>query len=580
MNHFLKSSWQYIVAVLLIVMINVVHFYPELQGRTIRQTDIQAGAERTKAVKEYEQANNKSYLWNPAVFGGMPRLENAPSKGNLITKAYRLVKLGFAEPIGLYIAGMLMCFIMFLSLGFNPWYSLIFSIPMILATDNLILWEAGHNSKIRTLIFTPLLIAGVLNIFEKRRYYLGFILLAFGLAFSTYTRHPQMTYYIMLVFMIYGIIVLVQTIRQKDWRHFAIGSGLVVLAGLLGMGTSTTKLWSMYDYSEATMRGKAILAAESTAPKSSSEVDGLEWTYAMQWSNGTKDLMASFIPGFVGGGSAEKVSRNSESFKNYRIEDAPLYWGNLPSTSGPIYLGASVYFLFLLGLFFVKGNIKWWIGLGMIWMLLLSMGDQFSAMNKLIFDYFPLYSKFRAPSSFLNVSSFFLPILGAYGLRAFLKRRKIKSKKKKLAVSVAKRKNLLLAGGIALVIPVLYALLGTSLFDFNSPTDAVYIQQGANIEPFIEDRKTLFTRDSWRTAMIVAVLFGLLFGYYKEKVSEKVVLAVVALVFMFDLIGVNMRYVGFSKYEPKRNIENSMRERDVDQQNSCHRKGSIQISGS
>ena len=569
MNQIFKNSWPYIVAILAIIVINMIVFFPQLQGEQVSQVDIQQGKARTKIVKEYEAANGKAYYWNPAVFGGMPRLANPPSEGNLIIKTYQMMRLGFDEPLGLYIAGTLLCFIMFLSLGFNVWYSLLFSIPMILATDNLILWEAGHNSKIRTLIFTPLILAGVLNIFEKKRYALGFILLAFGFALSTATRHPQMTYYILLVLMIYGFVVLYKTIKNKSWRHFAMGTGLVLLAGLLGMGTSTTKLWSMYEYSDATMRGKAILSSDSGPSTSNAKKDGLEWEYAMQWSNGPKDLVATFIPGFVGGGSGEKVSTKSESYKALRIDRAPLYWGNLPVTSGPIYLGASVWFLFILGLFTVKGNIKWWLGLATLWMLLLSMGDQLSILNKPLFDYLPLYSKFRAPQSVLNIASFFLPILGAYGLLEFLKRTKTKSKKKKKAIagnSLVKRKQLLYTSGICLALPVLFGIMGSSLLGFEAPGDARYAQQNVDITPFIQDRKALMSGDSWRTAMIIVALSGLLFAYYKEKVGEKVVLLGVGLIIILDLFGINSRYLGYDRFEPARSIASEITERPVDSQ--------------
>jgi len=562
----LKSAWPYAVAILIMILVNVVFFLPQLQGEMIRQGDIVLGKERVHAVKEYQKANGKTYIWNPAIFGGMPLLDQAPSSGNLIFRAYSLLKIGFDEPIGLYLAGMIMGFIMFLALGFNPWYSLLFSIPMVFATDNLILWEAGHNSKIRTLIFTPLLIAGVLNIFERKKYLLGGILLAVGFSMSTTTRHPQMTYYIMLVFMIYGFVFLGQTIKTKDWRHLGIGTGLATLAIILGMATSTTKLWSLYNYSHDTMRGKSILATASSEPQSSSEVDGLEWTYAMQWSNELKDIAATYIPGFAGGGSGEKVGTSSNVYRTYKMEHAPLYWGKLPITSGPNYLGASVYFLFLLGLLMKKGNVKWWLGIGLVWMIILSMGSNFSILNKFIFNYFPLYSKFRAPSSVLSIASFFLPLLGAYGLKEFLTNKKTKSKKKKAERAATKRKKLFIAGGISLVIPLFFALAGTSIFDFSAQSDARLTSQGADITPFIKDRKALFTQDCWRTVMIVLVLCGLLFANHKGKISEHLTLIGVGIVILIDLCGVNFRYISHDDYQPSRLLESDIVARDVDKQ--------------
>ena len=561
-----KKLAPYVIALIIMILVNVAYFFPQLQGKAIPQVDILSGQESVKAVKQYEEANNKTYLWNPAPFGGMPLLANPPSSNNLIYKFYNLLKIGFDEPIGLYLAGTLISFIMFLVLGFNPWYSLIFSVPMVLATDNVILWEAGHNSKIRTLIFTPFIIAGILSVFEKQRYLLGGILLTLGFAFGTQTRHPQMTYYVLLVFMIYGLIILIQTIKSKNWIQFAKGTGVVLAAIIIGMSTSATKIWSMYDYSESTMRGKAILQSASTEAATSSEVDGLEWTYAMQWSNDVKDVMASFIPGFVGGSNGEKVSRKSQSYKTYRTERAPLYWGGLPITSGPNYLGASVFFLFLLGLFAVKGNVKWWLGLGYFWMILLSMGDNFSILNRFIFDYLPFYSKFRAPSSVLNVASFFVPILGAYGLKQFLQSKKSKKKKKNSMVDARKKRHLLIVSGLTILLPTALAFFGPSILDFSAPNDAYYTQQGADITPYIQDRKSLFVRDCWRTAFIGLLVGSILFLFLKNKITELVVIAAVGSIMLFDIWGVNTRYVDHDDFQSKRQIATTFNERPVDTQ--------------
>jgi len=310
----LKSLLPHLISVLAIIIFTIIYFFPQLEGRVVQQSDIILSQQATVTIKEYNAANDKQYLWNPAQFGGMPILANPPSKNNLVYKLYSVLQLGFSEPIGMYIAGTLLAYLCLILLGFNPWVSLICAIPVMFVTGNLILWEAGHNSKIRTLLFTPLLIAGVLQIFEFRKYFLGFILLATGFAFSFYTRHPQMTYYILLVFMIYGFIILFQTIKNKDWIHFEKGTGLVVASIVIGLATSATKTWSMYDYSKVTMRGEPILLKDNPDDESSSsKVEGLAWDYATAWSNGYMDIMAIAIPGFAGGANGEKVSKDSET---------------------------------------------------------------------------------------------------------------------------------------------------------------------------------------------------------------------------------------------------------------------------
>ena len=558
----------HIVAVILIVVVNVFYFLPQMQGKVLSTVDIKSSDQATTALKEYRKEHGKTFLWNPAQFGGMPVLAGAPSKNNLVFKAYNLLKLGFSEPIGMFVAGSLMAYIMFISLGVNAWLSMFLSIIMLLTTSNVILWEAGHNSKIRTLIFTPLLIAGVLQIFEKKKYLLGFILLSLGFAFSFYTRHPQMTYYILLVFMIYGIIVLIQTIKNKDWSHFGKGTALVIVAVLLGGSTSATKLWSLYDYSEVTMRGDAILEADgvqTTPIASSSEVDGLSWEYAMQWSNDLRDIAATYIPGFVGGGSGQKVSRKSESFKNYKMRNAPMYWGNLPFTVGPMYIGASILFLFVFSLFVVKGNVKWWLGLGAIWMAILSMGKNAELINKLIFEIFPFYSKFRAPQSVLNIAPFFFALLAGLGLNQMLKT-KFDSKKYKERNQKRYTKPLIISYAICGGFALLVALLGPSLFDFSSPVDPRYAQQGVDISVFTKDRSALMRGDAFRTFIIVSLIAGLLYAHIKIKIGRTLTIICIGLIGLIDMVGIDWRYLDHSKYITQRNYKESLEERLVDQQ--------------
>ena len=561
-----KSLIPHLIAVLTIVLINVVYFFPQIEGKVINQVDIVSSGQASAALGEYQEKNNKTYLWNPAQFGGMPVLAGPPSKNNLVFHAYKFLRVGFGEPIGMFIAGSILSYILLVILGVNPWLSLIFSIAMMLTTSNVILWEAGHNSKIRTLIFTPLLIGGILSIFEKRKYALGFILLSLGFAFSFYTRHPQMTYYILLVFMIFGFVTLYKTIRSKDWSHFIKGTLLVLAAGLLGASTSATKLWSLYDYSKSTMRGESILKSEGNSnTASSSEVDGLAWDYAMQWSNDTKDLLATFIPGFVGGGSGEKVSTNSESFKRYNLRNAPLYWGKLPFTVGPMYLGASLLFLFVLGLFVVKGNIKWWLGLGAIWMAILSMGRNAEFINMLIFEYFPFYSKFRAPQSVLNIAPFFIAVLSALALNQFFNTR-FNSKKYKERNQKKFIKPLMISFGICGGLALLSGLIGPSLFDFSANTDPRYAQQGFDISTFMNDRKSLMRSDSFRSFIIIGLIAGVMYAYLKLKISKPIAIAAIGIVILFDVIGIDLRYLGHEKYVNKTSYNQNFTERPVDQQ--------------
>jgi len=560
------NKWiSHLLAVLFMLLVNVIYFYPQIEGKVLNQGDLVSSDQAWAAIAEYQKKTGKTYLWNPAQFAGMPALTDAPNAMNLVSQVYGFYNMMLNDPIGMYFMGMLLAYVMMIFLGVSPIVAALLSVPVMFATGNVILWEAGHAAKIRTLIFTPLLIVGVLKIFEEKKYLLGFILLTLGFSLSFYARHPQMTYYVLLSFLVYGIVYLIYTIKQKDWAHFAKGAVLVIGAVVLGGGTSASKVWTLYDYSKVTMRGDAILKAEEGGGGSSSNVDGLDWEYATQWSNGFVDLMAMYIPGFAGGGSGEKVGTDSESFKRYRIKNAPLYWGDLPFTVGPLYVGASVIFLFVLGLFLVKGNLKWWLGIGMIWLVLLSMGDHFSAFNRFIFENFPFYSKFRAPQTVLNTASFFFVLLAALAIKEIWNNPAKKSKK-----GVAKHefeKPLWYSFGISGGVALFFALIGPSLFSFSGQGDAQYIQQGVDMSIFIKDRKDLMVGDSWRTFFIVTILAGLIFLYLKGKLNQVVMILGIGAVVLIDLMGVNWRYLDHSKYiRPNQLKEQTLAPRPVDLQ--------------
>ena len=570
MKDFFLKYWEHFACILIILLFNIIYFYPQFEGKKISQSDIVSSNQSTKALSEYRAETGKTYLWNPAQFSGMPVLSGAPSRNNLVYRSYVFLRFGFGEPAGLFIAGMLMTYFMLILLGINPWLSLIFSIGAIMATNNLILWEAGHNSKIRTLIFTPILIAGTLITFERKNYLVGFLLLAFSFSMSFQTRHPQMTYYILIVMGVYGLVKIFQSAQSKEWSPFTKGVLIALASIIIGLGTSATKTWSLYSYSKSTMRGDAILESSSgNDGRSSSEVDGLAWEYAMQWSNDLKDVMAMYIPRFVGGGNGEKLSRNSQTYQTFNIQNGPMYWGQLPITVGPIYLGAVILFLFVFGLSYLKGGVKWWLGLGFLLMVLLSLGKNFEIFNRLIFDYLPFYNKFRAPQSVLSGASFFVALLGAISLQKLVDQRRIllKSKKKKINEPIRQefKKALLIALGVCCGVALLTALVGPVLFSFEAPSDVRLAQQGADLTPILADRKSMMRSDAFRSLVLVSLMGISLWLFMKKKIGETLLYTVFGLLVLFDVVGVGTRYLGHDKFKMARVVD-AAEPRPVDQQ--------------
>ncbi|MCB0662859.1 MAG: YfhO family protein, partial [Saprospiraceae bacterium] len=305
-----------------------------------------------------------------------------------------------------------------------------------------------------------------------------------------------------------------------------------------------------------TMRGEPILETRGEVT-SSSETKGLEWGYAMQWSQGTMDVMSSLIPGIVGGSGQEPVSKSSAIAKFMRgtpNPKAPLYWGSLPFTSGPPYLGAGIVFLFVLGLFLVKGKMKWWLGIATLLMILISMGRHFEFLNRIFFDYFPLFNNFRAPNSVMAVGAVFLPILGALGVQRILNK-EIDGKEFKTALYWSAG----ITGGLCLF----FALFGSSFFDFTAAVDAQY-QQAASA--LVEDRKSLMQSDSFRSFIIIAIAAGLLWAYYNNKVKSTVLFVGLGLLFTVDLTMVGKRYLDNDSFVTERQYEQNFAPRQVDQQ--------------
>ena len=569
---YFKKSLPHLISIFVIILVNVVYFYPQLQGKKLQQVDIITANAKHAETRHYSKDTGDPYLWTNGQFSGMPRLLTVPAKSNLVIKFYDLLKLGFSEPIGLFITMMILNYALMIFLGLHPFLSLILSIGLGLSTDNLLLWGAGHNTKVRALAFMPFMILGILYLFEKQKYLLGSVIFAVATALNIYARHPQMTYYLLIALAVYGLIKLIRSIQTKELKPLGISVGLVVFTGLLALGTSISKIWPMYEYNKSSMRGEPILITEkvnNTDASSSSEVDGLDWEYAMSWSNSLGDLFSIYIPGLVGGGSGEKVGRNSESYKAYRIEQAPLYWGKLPFTEGPLYLGAVMVFLFVFGLFYVKGDLKIWLGIAVLLTLLLSMGKYFPLLNKPLFDYLPLYNKFRTPQSILSVTKLMLPILAALALAKVLKQRdslKVGKKTKKIIMPADFKRSLLWSAGICGGLALGLAILGPSLFTFEGASDARYTQGGMDISPFIADRKSLLQTSSFRTFLLVALTASGLWFYMKKAISRNALIAIIGVLILFDVWTIGNRYLSHDDFISQQVYNQNFQQRPVDQQ--------------
>ncbi len=557
----LKKAFPHLIAILTFSLLSIVYFYPQLEGKEVQSSDTVSYQGMSNELKDLK-SQGKNSLWTNSMFGGMPAYQTGVSyKGNKLGYIERVEQLFFQRPIGYFIALMLGFYLMAVLLEVKAWVAIMGAIAFGFSVNNLVLFEAGHMTKLRVFAQYGPIIAGLLLVF-KRKYLVGGIVFTTALAVAIYANHIQMSYYLGLILMVYVLMEIVRHLKNGAIVDLLKVGGILSLGVLLAVAASTSNLWTTYEYSKDTMRGKAILVAPSTktVATSSSEVDGLEWTYAMQWSNGFLDLAATMIPGVAGGGSREPISSSSEFATLMRrngqqVNEGPLYWGSLPFTSGPVYVGAIMCFLFILGLLIVEGSIKWWAGIGVFLVFLLSMGINFESLNKFVFDYFPLYGKFRAPSSITGVSCILIPFLGMLGLSKFLD----SSESEGLKI-----RQLYIAAGISAFLPLFFALIGPSMFDFTTARDASYESNGI-LPTLIADRKSLMRSDAFRALLLILTAAGILWAYVKGKIGQAIVLVAITLLVLFDTWQVGKRYLGVEKFR-KQKIANSFTPRPVDQQ--------------
>ncbi|HMQ49901.1 MAG TPA: YfhO family protein [Saprospiraceae bacterium] len=565
MNSLIQKATPHALALVVFLVACAAYFYPQLQGKVPDQSDINQYRGMSQEVRKFKEETGKTSLWTNAMFGGMPTYQiNTVSEGNNLKILDRLGTLGIKAPIGRFFVAMLGFYILLALLGVNQWLAIIGALAFGLTTNNLILYEAGHETKLKAISYLPLATAGILLAFRKQ-YLLGGLVFAIGLGLNVMANHVQMTYYFFLTLLFFGVAQLIYSLQQKELLHFGKAALVLIVGGLLALGSTASNLWITYEYSKDTMRGEPILKPEGE-PQSSSETDGLAWDYAMQWSNGTLDLFASFIPGVAGGGSQETVGANSAVVKDLKRKGAnipneipaPLYWGALPFTSGPIYFGAVVVFLFLMGLVLVKGPVKWWLALGTLLTLLLSMGKNLEGFNRFFFDVVPLYNKFRTPNSILSVTAFLVPALGFLAMNEVLKEKPDKA---------AIQKALLVGGGIAALISLFFALIGPSMFSFSNPGDARYEEAGYSIEAIMADRQSLMRRDAFRSFLLVALSAGLIWAYINEKIkSSGMLLAGIGILCLFDMWTVGKRYLNEDLFKSKSQYQANFRPRPVDEQ--------------
>ena len=563
MKPVLKKTLIHCGIILFFFLVAAIYMSPAFDGKVIQQGDTMKWKAMAKEQQDFQKATGNYTTWTSSMFSGMPsyQVTNPPSKSifNKIQNVLNLNFLNYGGNIGILFLYLIGFYVALLALGLSPWLSLLGALAFGLGSYNIIIIEAGHITKAYAMSMMAPIIGGMLLILQRKKYLWGGILFALALGIQIACNHIQITYYTMLIGLILGVVYLVYAIKDKEFKSLLLGVGVMLIGMGFAVGANARLLFINQEYVKYTMRGGSEISVtpedlyKDSEAKSIAASDGLDIDYAYSWSYGKGETYTLLVPGAYGGGSGETVGTDSEFYKNFRQKQAPLYWGDQPFTSGPVYFGAIVVFLFVLGLFIVKGPERWWILLATILAILMSWGKNLMGFNSFLFDHLPLYNKFRTPSMSLVMANVTMVLMGALALKTiFDKENPVDKKKLNLGLYIS-------TGITAGFILLMMALSGN--FSFSGASD---VQMAAQYGPqwdmikdvLVKDRKALFMADSWRSLILILISAVFLWLYINQKIKQSgIIIGVLACLVVFDLWGVDRRYLNDSNFISEKRIK-------------------------
>ncbi len=580
----IRRVWPTALALLLMLVVCCAYFAPQLSGRVILSSDTIQNQGMTKEVLDYREASGNWSLWTNSMFGGMPAYQiYAPERGNLLRFVEDGLSLGFERPIGYFFTIMVGMFVLLRVMGVSVWLSMIGAIAFALGNNHMTLFATGHMTKVRAIAFMAPTLAGLIVLF-RGRYLMGAGLFAVALGLNIYANHPQMTYYLAAACGVFVVFRLINDVQQGQLVRWSTALGISLGCALLAVGASYSKISTTIEYGKDTMRGEPILAQAAGAEvTSSSQVKGLEWEYAMQWSNGVTDVLAGFVPGVAGGGSGTKIAKDGPFSSAIRATGnqlppdftLPLYHGALPFTAGPVYFGAVLVYLFILAMVWLRPGWRYFLGGSVLLTLLISMGQNAALLNRPLFDLIPFFNNFRAPSSATSVTAVLVAAGALAALcRALLHRDLPAVANTKMAeghaVIVSKsRVNLqrfYIGTGIATGLLLLIALMGPSFMDLVGGSDQQMVDAQFPMDAVRQERIDLLRGSAWRSLGFVLATAALLWGWLSQKLSAPILIAGVGLLAVADVWGISRDYLGKDTWQSKREATAAHTPRPVDQQ--------------
>ncbi len=541
-----KKFTPYIVAIVSFIMVSMIYFAPQYAEKDVRKSDDVQSKGMTGGLTEHIDTYDEHPQWLPNMFSGMPAYLTHMNYDGRYIKELSGYLYFLGTPTAYYFLLMLGFFFMLLCFKVKPYVAIVGSIAYGLSSYFVIIYEAGHITKLMALIYIAPLIGSIYLTYRKNLL-LGAALAGIFTAIEISCSHPQITYYFLFVIFALFIFEAINHFKEKKLAQFWVRSGVLVIVAMLGIGANIVQLWYINDYASESIRGGSELKMTDNAQNQTS---GLDKDYIVNWSYGKMETLNLFIPNLTGGGSSGGFSEDGEvaqSLAKYQAKDMatqlPAYWGPQPFTSGPVYIGAVMIFLFILGIFIVKGWLRWWLIAVTIFSVFLAWGKNMMWLTDLFIDYMPLYNKFRTVSMILVIAQWSIPLLGMLALQ------------KVYTASISKEdftKALKRTLYITVSITLIFIVAGGAFFDFSSASDGGMGLPADVITAMEQERVSLLRADAFRSLIFVLLAAIATWFIYDNRYNKRnFVTAALALLVIIDMVGIDTRYLNYDDFVSK-----------------------------
>ena len=548
-----------VVVILVFAIISFAYFLvPVTQGKILFQHDASAGVGSAQEFTEYQNRTGETTRWTNSIFGGMPTYQMSPSYQSTdgLSQVMNAYHLWLPDNVWFLFAYLLGFYILLRAFDFRQTLAALGSIMWAFSSYFLIIIAAGHLWKVMALAYLPPMIAGIILAY-RGRYLSGFIVTALFTAFEIKANHVQMTYYYLFIILFMVIAYLVKAVREKQLTGFMKSTGVVAAAAVIGIAINLSSLYHTWQYQKESMRGKSELVKKDAANQTSS---GLDRDYITQWSYGIDETLTLLVPDAKGGATVP-LSKNATAMAKAdpqiqsmipQLYDAiPQYFGTQPGTSGPVYVGAFVLFLFILGLFIVRGSMKWALLAATVLSVLLAWGHNFMGFTNFFLDYIPMYAKFRTVASILVIAEFTIPLLAALALKKIVDEPEVLTKQMKFVYI-----SLALTAGVALLIALFPGMMEPFVSDQERQMiTSIQGMDGNTANTILANiaamREAMVSADAWRSVIVILIGFALLFLYKMKKLRADYMVICMAVLCLVDMWQVDKRYLNDEMFVPK-----------------------------